>query len=44
MTIDGLLFLAFVIVALAAGFWIGKMHEREAWNKLIEEGKISKPF
>ena len=31
------------LIAMLAGFIVGKMHERYEWNKLIENGTIPKP-
>lgn len=37
-----LICIAFCVVAFAF-YHLGKRHERQAWNDLIEEGKIPRP-
>jgi hypothetical protein len=32
-----------IVFCLAAGFYLGKRHERQAWNQLIDEGRIRTP-
>lgn len=34
---------AALMAATAAGFIVGKFHERGLWNALIEEGLVPKP-